>query len=269
MRNLHTALFLIALSALGLGTVGCSLATAGRTEPEVVKRPDQVLDATVLYKENCAACHGENGKYGASIGLANPVYLAAAGDQNLRTITAKGIRGTMMPAFSQRYGGMLTDEQIDALVHGMLQVWAHPDQLRGVVIPSYTASAPGDPVRGKAVFAAYCARCHGDGGAGNASKPLAGSADVPVRGSIVDPSFLALISDQAIRSLIIAGQPDFGMPDWRGEAVGPNAHPMTEVEIGDVVAWLAAHRVNAPGQVYAKPILPPADQSQLPSGVKP
>src|SRR5512135_3041670 len=120
MKNLQTALVFAALTALGLSATGCSILSTGRHEPETVRRPEQILDAAGLYKANCAGCHGDGGKYGASIGLANPVYLAAAGEQNLRTITAKGISGTMMPGFSQRYGGPLTDEQINALVKGML-----------------------------------------------------------------------------------------------------------------------------------------------------
>jgi len=32
---------------------------------------------------------------------------------------AKGVRGTLMPAFAQSAGGMLTDKQIDSLVRGI------------------------------------------------------------------------------------------------------------------------------------------------------
>jgi cytochrome c oxidase cbb3-type subunit 3/ubiquinol-cytochrome c reductase cytochrome c subunit len=69
-------------------------------------------------------------------------------------------------------------------------------------------------------------------------------------GSLVDPAFLALISDQGLRSIIIAGQPEQGMPDWRSDVTGPQAHAMTDPEIADIVAWLAAHRVATPGQPY-------------------
>ena len=64
------------LSAACIATTGCSR-IPGRPGPgpEVI-RPDEVLDFPTLYKENCAACHGANGKNGAAISLANPVYLA-------------------------------------------------------------------------------------------------------------------------------------------------------------------------------------------------
>ncbi len=49
-----------------------------------------------------------------------PISLFAGAD-NLRTATAKGIPGTLMPAFAASSGGMLTEQQVDALVQGMIQ----------------------------------------------------------------------------------------------------------------------------------------------------
>jgi cytochrome c oxidase cbb3-type subunit 3/ubiquinol-cytochrome c reductase cytochrome c subunit len=62
----------------------------------------------------------------------------------------------------------------------------------------------------------------------------------------VNGSYLALISDQGLRSIVIAGRPDEGMPDWRTFG----AQPMTDQQISDVVAWLASKRVADPGQPY-------------------
>ena len=67
-------------------------------------------------------------------------------------------------------------------------------------------------------------------------------------GSVVDPSFLALVSDQMLRTSVIAGRPDLGKPDWRGNSP---TRAMTNQEISDVVAWMAAKRVPFPGQPYA------------------
>jgi cytochrome c oxidase cbb3-type subunit 3/ubiquinol-cytochrome c reductase cytochrome c subunit len=66
-------------------------------------------------------------------------------------------------------------------------------------------------------------------------------------GSIVDPSLLALLSNQDLRTLVIVGLPQFSAPDWRNDLPG---HPMTDQQISDVVAWLASHRVQYPGQPY-------------------
>jgi mono/diheme cytochrome c family protein len=227
--------------AAALALVGCSH-IPGRPGPgpEVV-RPDEVLDFPTLYKANCAACHGEGGRNGAAISLANPVYLSVAGEDNLRQIAANGVPGKLMPPFAKSAGGMLTDQQIGVLAHGMMQQWSRPDLLAGLSAPQYRATLPGDAVRGQQIFGTFCARCHGDTGEGSAGDAKSGKV-----GSIVDASYLALISDQGLRSITIAGRPDEGMPDWRSDA----AQPMTDQQITDIVAWLASKRTANPGQPY-------------------
>jgi cytochrome c oxidase cbb3-type subunit 3/ubiquinol-cytochrome c reductase cytochrome c subunit len=202
-----------------------------------------VLDFSTLYKANCAGCHGENGKNGAAISLANPVYLAVAGEDHVREITAKGVSGKLMPPFAKSAGGMLTDQQIHVLAHGMVQEWSRPDLLAGISIPHYASATPGDAARGQEAFGAFCARCHGIAGEGSGGDAKSGTEKI---GSVVDGSYLALISDQALRSIMIAGRADAGMPDWRGDA----AQPMTDQQITDIVAWLASKRSANPGQPY-------------------
>src|SRR5262249_40397190 len=58
-------------------------------EPEVLA-PTEVMDFGPLYSANCAGCHGRNGHGGAALGLADPVYLAIAGDPAIRTAIARG-----------------------------------------------------------------------------------------------------------------------------------------------------------------------------------
>ncbi len=195
---------------------------------------------TALYEQNCAACHGAGGKNGAAMSLANPVYLAVAGEATLRKVAADGVSGKLMPAFARSAGGALTDQQIDSLVHGIVQTWSRPNVLGASRAPSYAASAKGDPAQGQKAYAEFCARCHGADGMGAKEAP----------GSIVDPSYLALMSDQSLRSVIIAGRPDQDMPDWRSDITGPGSRAMTDQEITDVVAWIAAQRTEYPGQPY-------------------
>lgn len=211
----------------------------GRPAPHPeVPRPDEVLDFGTLYKENCSGCHGVDGKGGAAIGLKDPVYLAIADDSTIHNVASRGVPGTPMPPFAQSMGGALTDKQIDVLVRG-IRTWARPDSQPDANIPAYSAPTPGDPKRGAEVYAMFCSSCHGPNGKG----AKGGS-------SIVNGSYLALVSDQYLRTIVIAGRPELGAPDWRGNVQG---RPMSAQEISDVVAWLISLRPPFPGQPYAAP----------------
>lgn len=235
---------LVAACLLTLAALGCESAPGRpKAEPEV-PRPDQIHDFAVLYKQNCAACHGENGKGGAATSLANPVYLALAGESTLLQATSKGVSGTLMPPFAKSTGGMLTDQQIHDVVDGMMKHWGQPSAFAGQNLPSYASTEKGDVQRGQKAFAASCASCHGADGEGLAAKDAQAKHTY---GSIVDPSYLALVSDQNLRTTIIAGVPAEGMPDWRGD---DPSHALTDQEITDIVAWLASHRTPFPGQPY-------------------
>jgi len=250
----HPLISLFAVSLLALASLGCNSAPGRpKAEPEV-PRPDQVQDFSTLYKQNCAACHGENGRRGAAVSLANPEYLALAGAGTLLQTTARGVHGTLMPPFAQSAGGMLTDQQIHSLVDGMMKEWVKPDILSGQNPSLYMAVGTGDAQQGQQVFTTYCARCHGMDGKGVAINEAGAKAS---RGSIVDPSYLALVSDQSLRTTTIIGLPDEGMPDWRGDVP---SRAMTDKEVTDVVAWLASQRTPYPGQPY--PTAPATQHAQ-------
>lgn len=227
------------LSALaGITYLACSACgrTPGYPRPGAeIARPDQVLDFNALYSKNCSGCHGTNGRGGAALPLNNPAYLAIAGTDNLRRVTAKGVDKSLMPAFAQSAGGLLTDQQIDAIVQGMLKEWSRPAEFANVSLPSYASNDTPDLAAGRQVFVEACARCHGSDGAG--VRKHAGAAPF----SIVDANYLALISNQGLRSIVTAGHPDPQTPDWRTYIAG-TTHPLSPQQISDVVAWILSHR---------------------------
>ena len=230
---------LSALAVLSLVIMLAACSTLNRepqTDPEPVA-PSQVLDFSNLYAQNCAGCHGAEGRGGASIGLANPLYLAIVDETKMRNIVANGVRGTSMPAFAQSAGGLLTQEQINAITSGMFSHWGRKGILDGGNPPSYAAKNAGNVDHGQLVFGTYCASCHGSEGGGT-----------PKGSAITNDSFLALVSDQALRTIVITGRPELGAPDWRGNVPG---RPMNDQEITDVVAWLASRRAQNPGQPYS------------------
>jgi len=226
----------LALLALCLALAGACDGLPGRPRrADRPIRPSDVTDFATLYGANCAGCHGDERRPGAAVALADPVYMALVDDATLRRVIATGVPDTAMPGFAQSAGGALTDAQLDALVRGMRTLWARADALAGATPPSW-AAAPGDPGGGRRAYAARCASCHGtDGTGGNRG------------GSVVDGSYLALVSNQGLRTTVLVGRPTRGMPDWRGAKAGA---PMTAQEIADVVAWLVAQRPALPGQPY-------------------
>jgi mono/diheme cytochrome c family protein len=194
--------------------------------------PAAVRDFKKLYASNCAGCHGLDGKNGPAVEIGDPVYLAIADDSAIRRVVSNGVHGTAMPAFAQSAGGMLTSAQVDAIVAGIRKQWSKADVLRGVDPPPYAPSSStgdmGDAKRGKDVYTVYCSTCHGPDGQGG-----------PHGSSIVDGSYLSLVSDQHLRTTVITGRPGVGAPDWRGNVPGK---PMSHDDVSDVVAWLVEQR---------------------------
>jgi cytochrome c oxidase cbb3-type subunit III len=248
-----TLLFSGLVTNLSVSLLGVILTLAGRRSSRLLAcwhvpgqpvpsedsiRPNEVEDFNILYSQNCAGCHGAAGKGGAAIALADPVFLSIADGAALRQKIANGVQGTPMPAFAQKAGGMLTDKQVDVIAEG-LQAWTQPEMMRGVSTPPYMSNVPGDPKGGATVYAMYCSSCHGRDGRGGERAS-----------SIVDPAYLALVSDQQLRTIVITGRRELGAPDWRGNVPG---HPMSAQEISDVVAWLAGQRPRLTGELLLSP----------------
>jgi cytochrome c oxidase cbb3-type subunit III len=228
----HAVLGLAAI----LATTSCGVPGRRSSDSPVIS-PAQVADFPLLYAQNCAGCHGPDGQGGLAVGLSDPVYLAIAGDATIRRVTAEGVPGTMMPAFAQEAGGLLTNAQIDIIVKAIRARWAKPGILGQAKPPAYATQARGDPKRGEGVYADFCSSCHGPGGRGGQRA-----------GSIVDGSYLALVSNQHLRTIVIIGLPALGAPDWRSDVPGK---PLSDDDVTDVVAWLAAQRPTFADHPYS------------------
>ncbi len=236
-------LWIVAAAALPLLMVlgGCEKMPGAAAEAHPPSRPEQVLEFRALYEQNCQACHGASGQNGPAMDLANPEYLAMTDDATLRRIIANGMPGTQMPAWAQSAGGMLTDQQIDAIIAGMRREWSKPNVFAGATPPPLQQTAGGDAKQGQQVYQARCAMCHSG----------------PARQQLTSPVYLSLMSDEALRSIIVAGRPDIGQPDWQHDsAKGAPATPLTNQEITDIVAFLGSLR--NPATVSAAPLpVPP------------
>jgi mono/diheme cytochrome c family protein len=229
---------ILAIALLATTTLSGCDSLPGRPNPaDVPLRPSAITDFSQLYGENCAGCHGADGKFGAAIAMNNLIYLAIIDDASMRRAIAGGVPGTAMPPFAESAGGSLTDRQIDLLIAGIRKNWAGPPRSTAGY-PPYSASTAGDPDRGAQVYAAKCQSCHGPDGKGGRSV-----------GSIVDPSYLSLVSDQYLRTIVIAGRPGLGHPDWKNTQANRISvvviQPLTSAQISDVVAWMASKRPSS------------------------
>ncbi|QQY08228.1 MAG: c-type cytochrome [Candidatus Xiphinematobacter sp.] len=184
--------------------------------------PESNLDFHSLYATNCIACHADRrGVISPVINLNNSTYLSLIAPERMYQVIADGVPGTAMPAFSEKRGGRLTEAQINVLVKG-IYAWASPGET-SQSLPAYTAPL-GNAEHGATVFSTYCARCH------------VGDTRTKVWGSITESSYLGLVSNQYLRTIIISGRPEVGHPNWK------ELSPMSAQDVSDVVAWMAKER---------------------------
>ncbi len=172
------------------------------------QRSDVLALGSVLYEENCAACHGPQAQGNQLIGAPNlrdDIWQYGDGEQ-IRHSIVHGRNG-VMPAF-----GGLTDIQVHELaeyVYGLNGRKVEHAFLQAAGARRYTAQ---------------CAVCHGNEGKGN---PQLGAP------RLNDDDWLYGGSMSAISKTIRQGR-NGQMPAWENR--------LDEVEIRMLIAWLAAQK---------------------------
>jgi mono/diheme cytochrome c family protein len=240
---------------LVLGLAGCDLNLPGKPDEKKQEkwRPEGIKKFEPLFAQNCAGCHGKDGKLGAAPPLNDPLFLALVEENTLRMVIdkgreeiAEGRKGALMPAFGGRPStpvplpgkalvvkGNLTKQQIEVLVKGLRKEWGKLDKAPKDAPPYEADEKAGNKAAGAKVFQRACASCHGKDGAGGEK----------TAGAVHDPALLATLSDQVLRRLIITGRPDLGMPDYADKTGrGEDFQPLTSQDVADLVALLASWR---------------------------
>lgn len=182
---------------------------------------------SLLYAANCASCHGENGEGAFAPSLNSKSFLADVSDDLIFGLTKTGVPGTGMPAWSQEFGGPLTDEQVRELV-AFIRSWE--PGLEVIVQIEHTPN----PEKGAELFESVCAFCHGSEGTGTERAPVLNSDEL-----------LTNFDDDWFEETIVQGRPSKGMPTW-GTVLSPD-------QIEDVVALIAAWREGE--QVEVSPLV--------------
>lgn len=172
-------------------------------------------DGQVLYGENCASCHGEDGQGGIGPVLNSRTLLQSTADEVFFGLTRIGIPSSVMPAWSQAFGGPFTDEQISHII-AFIRSWEFDAPIIEPVV------LEPDPVRGAAIYDQTCFVCHGENGIGDSAPALN------------DHERLQELDNTWYRGVISRGRPAKGMPTW-GTVLSPS-------QINDIVALLEVWR---------------------------
>jgi cytochrome c oxidase cbb3-type subunit 3 len=180
-------------------------------------------DGGQLYATHCAVCHGDKGTGGVGIPLALPSFLESVDDAFLRKTIRHGRPGRVMPAFPA-----LSDAQLNAIV-GFIRGWS------GKPVPVFTyESLKGNPEHGRALYASYCARCHGAEGEGGKGTGVTFSRrrDLPIIApALNNPGFLAAASDEMIRHTLEYGREGTPMRSFLVQG-------LSEEDINDLVSYV-------------------------------
>ena len=230
-------MIIFCLSSLGMFLAGCDFHLPGKPvkQAELDVHSREGFDR--LYFVNCLGCHGPEGRQGPARPLNDSLYQAITPIEVLESVTRNG-HGSLMPGFAKTPYGGIDDEGIAALAKGMKTYWegASGQGVPSGTLPGYAyAPEAGDAVAGAASFATFCGDCHGADGTGKS-----GGA-----GSVVDESYLLLVSDQALRSTVLFGRIDLGCPSYLGPyPEQPEDRALTSKEIDDITAWLVSKRVS-------------------------
>jgi cytochrome c oxidase cbb3-type subunit 3/ubiquinol-cytochrome c reductase cytochrome c subunit len=220
--------------------IGCRPAES-KAPPAPPTLSPEAIRGGELYAKMCAVCHGPAGEgYAADQAprLAQPDFLASVSDDYLREAIANGRRNTTMSAWARLKGGPLKPEDIDAVVL-FIRGWQQRPSQRLDEKP-----LQGDAQKGAEVFAAQCAKCHGERGVGGPQLQVAGAellgsasngflrtATQHGRPGTPMPAFAATLSPQQIDDVIAALRTFQPSNPVGHEAVGPPPLPLGPVPL--------------------------------------
>lgn len=183
---------------------------------QLSENPQVLAAGDVLYADNCAACHGGDGRGNQSLGapdLFDDSWLYGGSTQAIKTSLLEG-RSGVMPALGSGLGE-----------RGTRAVAAYVYELNGRDWPRKDLVTEGEKI-----YAQQCVACHGPGGKG---KPAMGAPD------LTDESWLYGGKLPDIATSVRAGRNGV-MPAW-DERLGSE-------EIRILTAWIVA---GDPGQRQA------------------
>jgi len=171
--------------------IGMSAKQAQAQEVGDHQYTSQAIEAgSVVYFQQCALCHGQQGALVDGINLSIGVFRSVQSDTDLRQVISEGAGEGRMPAFSLRA------EELNSVI-AFIRAGFDPE---GVVVRI------GDPIRGKTLFEGegQCADCHRVRGVGPRTAPdlsNIGAIRTPasLQRNILDPATALLPINRPVR----------------------------------------------------------------------
>jgi mono/diheme cytochrome c family protein len=175
-----------------------------------------------LRGKECARCHGNNAEGGT-----NPFFDPNTGQMRIvnvpelqsvfaryeeppegyedarafiRETIDRGRPGTDMPTWGNKFGGPLTEQEIDDIVNWLRSIQQKVD---------FSAEATGDQI-----FSQLCATCHGPGGSGGSGPPMTGGSETRQFPNIEDHKNFVRSGSKSGQPYGTSGMGTGGMPPW-------------------------------------------------------
>lgn len=126
--------------------------------------------------------------------------------------------GADMPTWSNKFGGPLTEQQVDDIVNYLLTIQEVPGE------EDKAAAADGAKV-----FAQFCAACHGPAGAGGSAPSMTGGSETRQFPNIEDHIAFVKSGSSPGKRYGTSGMGTGAMPSWQGA--------LTDAEIRAVVEY--------------------------------
>ena len=180
----------------------------------------------IMYRQNCASCHGSQGQGSIGPSLNSRGFLSVASDRFLGLTMIHGRPDTAMPSWRD------LDTQRTNDVIAYMRSWHESKNQKDKVLQLLLPSEPDANVSvgiGKIMYESNCLTCHGQNGQGDLGP------------SISTQEFLTLIDDSYLYETLAHGREGTGMPAWRGFSNEDMASLIMYID-----KWLTSPRKNLP-----------------------
>jgi mono/diheme cytochrome c family protein len=180
----------------------------------------------LLFRSNCATCHGEEGAGGTAVAVDQEDLLKNADDTFLYQTLIIGRGNATMPSWEH-----LDENQLYSIVRYLRSNQSFAPQNRNVAFIS------NDPGEGQLKYLFMCSRCHGEFGQGQTGP------------AIINADFLEVASDDFLYNTVAYGRSHTAMFGWTSDVY--NAERLATEDIGNIVAYMRAQAAEPPDYIYA------------------